>query len=245
MYDLIGAGLKNREIGKLLFIEESTVKAHTHHIYDKLGVRSRRALIVQAMLERADSGDVCDGVVFLSAGRDLAALSELAEVRRACESVLLVGTRKDRFERGHDTCVELTFNRLSEPQPRDSARHGITIGPIRGHRVVRVGHGDDARHKRDVLVGASIWVALAVDPLVMVTDDRRDLRVLVDVGEDSLADRRVLLHLASLFEGERARLLQKPRRQPDLADVVNEAAEICLVADVSAGSPMRSAMSRE
>ena len=34
-------GLRNREIGKLLFIEESTVKAHTHHIYDKLGTRSR------------------------------------------------------------------------------------------------------------------------------------------------------------------------------------------------------------
>ena len=46
-------GLRNREIGKLLFIEESTVKAHTHHIYDKLGTRSRRALIVQAMLERS------------------------------------------------------------------------------------------------------------------------------------------------------------------------------------------------
>jgi DNA-binding NarL/FixJ family response regulator len=46
--------LKNREIAKLLFIEESTVKVHTHHIYDKLGVRSRTALIVQAMLERSD-----------------------------------------------------------------------------------------------------------------------------------------------------------------------------------------------
>ena len=54
VYDLMVQGLRNREIGKLLFIEESTVKAHTHHIYDKLGTRSRRALIVQAMLERSD-----------------------------------------------------------------------------------------------------------------------------------------------------------------------------------------------
>jgi DNA-binding NarL/FixJ family response regulator len=44
-------GLKNREIARLLFIVESTVKAHTHHIYDKLGVHSRTALIMQAMLE--------------------------------------------------------------------------------------------------------------------------------------------------------------------------------------------------
>jgi len=54
VYHLVVQGLRNREIGKLLFIEESTVKAHTHHIYDKLGTRSRRTLIVQAMLERSD-----------------------------------------------------------------------------------------------------------------------------------------------------------------------------------------------
>lgn len=54
VYDLLVQNLKNREIAKLLFIEESTVKAHTHRIYDKLGVRSRRGLIVQALLERSD-----------------------------------------------------------------------------------------------------------------------------------------------------------------------------------------------
>ena len=46
-------GLTNREIARLLFIEESTVKVHVHHIYDKLGVRSRMALTVQAKLERS------------------------------------------------------------------------------------------------------------------------------------------------------------------------------------------------
>jgi DNA-binding CsgD family transcriptional regulator len=54
VYELLRGGLTNRQIGKLLFIEESTVKAHTHHIYDKLGVRSRNALAVQAALERPD-----------------------------------------------------------------------------------------------------------------------------------------------------------------------------------------------
>ncbi len=43
VYELLRTGLTNRQIAKLLFIEESTVKAHTHHIYDKLGVRSRSA----------------------------------------------------------------------------------------------------------------------------------------------------------------------------------------------------------
>jgi len=53
VYELLRSGLTNRQIGKLLFIEESTVKAHTHRIYDKLGVRSRSALAVQAALERS------------------------------------------------------------------------------------------------------------------------------------------------------------------------------------------------
>ena len=54
VYDLMIRGLKNREIAKLLFIEASTVKAHTHHIYEKFGVHSRTALIVQALLEGSD-----------------------------------------------------------------------------------------------------------------------------------------------------------------------------------------------
>ena len=53
VYRLLAEGRTNKEIGRLLFIEVSTVKAHAHHIYDKLGVRSRRALAVRAALERA------------------------------------------------------------------------------------------------------------------------------------------------------------------------------------------------
>ena len=54
VFELLRAGLTNRQIAKLLFIEESTVKVHAHHIYDKLGIRSRTALTFQALLERAD-----------------------------------------------------------------------------------------------------------------------------------------------------------------------------------------------
>ena len=53
VFELLRTGLPNREIARLLFIEESTVKAHAHRIYDKLGVRSRSALAVQAALERS------------------------------------------------------------------------------------------------------------------------------------------------------------------------------------------------
>jgi DNA-binding NarL/FixJ family response regulator len=54
VYELLRQGLTNRQIAELLVIEESTVKAHAHHIYDKVGVRSRTALAVQAALERSD-----------------------------------------------------------------------------------------------------------------------------------------------------------------------------------------------
>jgi ATP/maltotriose-dependent transcriptional regulator MalT len=54
VYDLLRQGLTNRQIAELLFISESTVKLHAHHVYDKVGVRSRTALAVQAALERAD-----------------------------------------------------------------------------------------------------------------------------------------------------------------------------------------------
>jgi LuxR family maltose regulon positive regulatory protein len=57
VYELLRHGLSNRQIAEALFIEESTVKAHVHHVYDKLGVRSRKAIAVQAALEHhASSG---------------------------------------------------------------------------------------------------------------------------------------------------------------------------------------------
>jgi DNA-binding NarL/FixJ family response regulator len=54
VYELLRQGLSNQQIAELLFISVSTVKLHAHHVYDKVGVRSRTALAVQAALERAD-----------------------------------------------------------------------------------------------------------------------------------------------------------------------------------------------
>lgn len=54
VYDLLIQGLTNRQIARTLFIEESTVKVHAHHIYDKTGVRSRAALAMRAALGRSD-----------------------------------------------------------------------------------------------------------------------------------------------------------------------------------------------
>jgi DNA-binding NarL/FixJ family response regulator len=63
VYELVIQGLTNREIARLLFIEESTVKVHVHHIYDKVGVRSRVALTVQAKLQQSRQATSATGAI--------------------------------------------------------------------------------------------------------------------------------------------------------------------------------------
>lgn len=46
--ETLATGVTNREVAKLLFISESTVKTHLVHIYDKLGVDNRTAAIREA-----------------------------------------------------------------------------------------------------------------------------------------------------------------------------------------------------
>ncbi|HEU4345416.1 MAG TPA: response regulator transcription factor [Candidatus Binatia bacterium] len=45
---MAASGLRNKEIGKKLFISEGTVKIHLHHIFEKLNVNSRHALTLYA-----------------------------------------------------------------------------------------------------------------------------------------------------------------------------------------------------
>jgi LuxR family maltose regulon positive regulatory protein len=53
VYDLLVAGMSNREIAKALFISEVTVKVHVRHIYEKLGVHSRAQAIVAGVTRRS------------------------------------------------------------------------------------------------------------------------------------------------------------------------------------------------
>ena len=62
-----------------------------------------------------------------------------------------------------------------------------------------------------------------VDALVVMAHDRRDRAVTLEIGEDSLAGRRVLLHLSPLGRRQRS-LLGHTGQQPILPDVVDEPA---------------------
>ena len=52
VYELLCEGLSNSEIAKRLFIAEATVKVHVQHVFDKLGIRSRTALAINAVRRR-------------------------------------------------------------------------------------------------------------------------------------------------------------------------------------------------
>ena len=53
VYDLLCDGLPNGEIARRLFISPATVKVHVRHVYDKLGIRSRTALALNAASRRS------------------------------------------------------------------------------------------------------------------------------------------------------------------------------------------------
>lgn len=52
IYGMVCEGLSNGEIARSLYLSPSTVKVHVHHIFDKLGIRNRAALMMLAASER-------------------------------------------------------------------------------------------------------------------------------------------------------------------------------------------------
>ena len=54
VYEFLLEGVSTMEIAQVLFISPATAKLHTHRIYEKLGLRSRTALLARAALVRDD-----------------------------------------------------------------------------------------------------------------------------------------------------------------------------------------------
>lgn len=51
---LLCRGLSNREIARALVVEESTIKAHLHHLFTKLGAKTRIQAILIAQIENPE-----------------------------------------------------------------------------------------------------------------------------------------------------------------------------------------------
>jgi DNA-binding NarL/FixJ family response regulator len=68
VYELLQQGFTNREIARLLFITEATAKVHVRHIFEKLGIRSRKVIAMQAALGRA--GQATSAIDDTGAGAD-------------------------------------------------------------------------------------------------------------------------------------------------------------------------------
>src|SRR5689334_5922552 len=67
----------------------------------------------------------------------------------------------------HDTRAELLAGAGSDLVERLVEGPGPAVGPVRRHRVERVGHRQDAGGERDLLTGEAVGVAAAVEALVM------------------------------------------------------------------------------
>ena len=53
--DLIVRGLSTRQISRTLYISESTIQGHLSHVFDKVGVKSRRELLKHLFLDNLAS----------------------------------------------------------------------------------------------------------------------------------------------------------------------------------------------
>ena len=52
---LASGGLSNKDVGRRLNLSEGTVKVHLHNIYQKLGVKTRTALVALAYTQFASA----------------------------------------------------------------------------------------------------------------------------------------------------------------------------------------------
>ena len=74
----------------------------------------------------------------------------------------------------HDVRIELDAAELAQLGQRLLGRErGHAVRPGGGHRLEGVGHVQDAGQLRDLVADEAIRVARAVEPLVVVADDRQ------------------------------------------------------------------------
>ena len=136
VYELVCEGLSNGDIAKRLFITEGTVKVHVHHVFDKVGIRSRTALALNAVRDRLLQAAPTSTRRMLSGARKLSTESPNLtgvvglKISAFCGAILLGCSGEDRLECGDYRRVELALHSLSQPESGDATRHGISVWAI-------------------------------------------------------------------------------------------------------------------
>ena len=146
-------------------------------------------------------------------------------------------------EGGDHARVELRPGAAVDLLARGREGGGRPVRAVGGQRVERVGDREHARGERDRVAREAVRVARAVPALVVVADDELALAEEVDVAQDLRADHGVAAHQRVLLLGQRAGLEQDRVGHGDLADVVQQEAELDLRRVLDRRSPQERASS--
>src|SRR5207247_8949194 len=84
--------------------------------------------------------------------------------------VLLWRRRQDRLKRSDDGRVELAFNCLRKAHSSNPTWHRIAVGPVRGHRVVGVGDGNDPREQWNASSDKAVRIPVTIHTLMVMPD---------------------------------------------------------------------------
>ena len=121
-------------------------------------------------------------------------------------------------EDAHDGGVELRAARLGDAAHGLFALDGGFVARGARHAVEGLGERDDARLERDRIAGELLRVAVAVEPLVVVQHQRRDVGPELDRRQHAMAEHRVLARDAAVLELVRV--------EAQHADVVQQRREV-------------------
>ena len=130
--------------------------------------------------------------------------------------------RQQRDEGLDDRRVEALARLLLEQRDRGVVRHRLVVRPLRHQGVEVVDDRQDAGAERNRFAPEPARIALAVPPLVMAEDQRRDRIRERHRADDVGADLRMGADLLELFRRQRPRLREDVLGHRQLADVVQQ-----------------------
>ena len=101
----------------------------------------------------------------------------------------------------------------------------LRAASCRGERVVGVGQAEDACAEGHLLASQTVGVAAAVEPLVVVADQRQYRLHGAQRPADALTEQRMLHDRPNSWSSRRPCLVEQGLGHPDLADVVELAGD--------------------